>query len=212
MKQYFLYAKKWGVALLMENIMLDLGVKSTEKFLLPTEIIGNGIIIKQRSHKFDEDLWQLIDSSRDFLRPFLYWVDDTKSVADVINVTDIFLNNFNNKESFEYVILDKNTQKLVGAGGVHTVSYMHNWAEFGYYIDKTAVGNGYVTEFVNLLSAELFKRNIHRLVITCDVENKASAAVAKRCNFAFEGIMKEARLGYNEYRDQMLFAKINTYK
>ena len=65
---------------------------------------------------------------------------------------------------------------------------------------------------MNLHEVEKLLRNIHRLVITCDVENKASAAVAKRCNFAFEGIMKESRLGYNEYRDQMLFAKINTYK
>ena len=192
--------------------MLDLGTKPLEKFLLPTEIIGERIIIKQRTHEYDEELWQLIDSSRNFLRPFLYWVDDTKSVEDVKFITDLFMNNFSNKNSFEYVFLDKNTNKLVGAGGIHTVCHLHNYAEFGYYIDETATGNGYVTEFVNLLSEELFKRKIHRLIITCDVENKASEMVARRCGFSFEGIMKGARLGYGEYRDQMLFGKINEYK
>ena len=192
--------------------MLNLGIKPLEKFMLPTEIVGNRIIIKQRTHEFDEQLWQLIDSSREFLRPFLYWVDDTKSIEDVKKVTDIFLNNFNEKNSFEYVFLDKETKKLVGAGGIHTVCYMHNWAEFGYYIDKTATGNGYVTEFVNLLSDALFKAGIHRLIITCDTMNKASEAVAIRCGFNLEGVMKESRLGYNEYRDNFLYAKINQHK
>lgn len=189
--------------------MTDYKLKKLDRFSLPTEIEGERIIIKQRTHEYDEELWKLIDGSRDFLRPYLFWVDDTKSVDDVRNVTDRFMKNFAEQSSFEYVFLDKITGKLVGAGGVHTVCYMHHYAEFGYYLDKDATGHGYVTEFVQLLSKELFSRGIHRLIIGCDVDNHASAAVAERCGFMLEGIMKEARLAYGEYRDNKLYAKIN---
>lgn len=189
--------------------MLDIGLKKFEKFSLPSEILGEKIIIKQRTHEYDEDLWHLIDSSRAFLRPYLFWVDDTRSVEDVRGVTDIFMRNFTNQDSFEFVFLDKQSKKLVGAGGVHTVSYMHRFAEFGYYLDQAAIGRGYVTEVVSLLERELFQRGIHRLIITCDVENTASAAVAERCGFALEGKMLGARYAYGEFRDELLYAKLN---
>ena len=189
--------------------MIDLGNKKLEKFSLPEKIVGEKVILQQRTHDFDEELWSLIDGSREFLREYLFWVDDTRSLDDVKNVTDIFLDNWKKQDSFEYVYLDKNTRKLVGAGGIHTVSYLHHFAEYGYYLGKDKVGHGYITEVVRLLEKELFQRGIHRLIITCDVNNKASAAVAKRCGFELEGTMREARYAYGTYRDELLFAKLN---
>lgn len=192
--------------------MLDLGNKKLEKFSLPEEIIGEKVILVPRSHQYDEDLFRLIDSSREFLRKYLFWVDDTKSVDDVKTVTDIFADNWKKQDSFEYVFLDKQTRQLVGAGGIHTISYMHHYAEYGYYLDEKAVGNGYITEVVRLLERELFSRGIHRLIITCDVDNEASASVARRCGFQLEGTLREARFAYGSYRSELLFAKLNEGK
>lgn len=63
-----------------------------------------------------------------------------------------------------------------------------------------------------MLERELFERGIHRLEIVCDVNNLASAAVAKRCGFELEGMMREARYAYGQYRDELLFAKVNKGK
>jgi len=192
--------------------MLDLGLKELNKFSLPEEITGQKVIIKRRVHQYDEELFNLIDHSRDFLREFLFWIDDTQSSDNVKNVTDIFNQNWDEQKSFEYVFLDSQTGKMVGAGGIHTISYMHHWAEFGYYLDKDAVGHGYITEVVNLLTNALFEKGIHRVVIECDKQNTASANVAKRCGFEYEGCQKQARLAYGEYRDELLYAKINQQK
>ena len=89
------------------------------------------------------------------------------------------------------------------------ISYDNHNAEFGYYLDKNATGHGYITDFVRVVGKELFDRGIHRLVIRCDVNNTPSAAVAERCGFTLEGIMKDAALAYGEYRDHKLYAKIN---
>lgn len=189
--------------------MADLKNMKLEKFNLPGELIGQKVILRPRTHQYDEALFQLIDSSRAFLREFLFWVDETRSVEDVCKITNIFQENWKNQKSFEYVFLDKKSGRLVGAGGIHTLSYDHHYAEFGYYLNQNAVGNGYVTEAVQLLEQQLFKRGIHRLEIECDVNNQASAAVAQRCGFTEEGILRGVRFAYGSYRDLRMFAKLS---
>ncbi len=180
-----------------------------EKFSLPETIIGERVILTKRNHPHDEDLFNLIDGSREFLRRFLFWVDGTESVENVKFITNLFLNNFDEQKSFEYVVLDKETQKLVGAGGIHTICHKNRMAEYGYYLDKNATGHGYITEMVSLLEKELFENGIHRIVIKCDPDNIASAKVAERSGFILEGRLKEAVYAYGEYRDDLVYAKIN---
>ncbi len=114
-------------------------------------------VFLRRRHEHDEELLDLILRSKDFLREFLFWVDDTKTLQDVAVVTDVFSKNWENQDSFEYVFMDKKTKKMVGAGGIHTVSYMNHWAEYGYYLDKKATGHGYASDFVKALEKELLK-------------------------------------------------------
>lgn len=189
--------------------MLDLGLKRFDRFSLPETITGQQVVLTRRTHAHDSELFALIDRSRAFLRPFLFWIDDTKTTADVIAVTDIFSRNWDNQDAFEYVFSDAKTHRLVGAGGIHTVSYMNKTAEFGYYLDKDAVGNGYAGEAVALLEKALFQKGIHRLIIQCDADNVASARVAERNGFVLEGRLKDAKYAYGGYRDELVYAKIN---
>lgn len=190
--------------------MLDLGLKEFKKFKLPEKIEGERVVLERRAHKHDEDLFRLIDENRNFLREYLFWVDDTKKLKDVATVTDIFSKNWDEKNSFEYVFLDKESGKLVGAGGIHTVSYMNRMAEYGYYLDRSQKGKGYITEAVQLLEKELFARGIHRLVIECDEKNSSSAAIAERCGFKCEGILRDAKFAYGEYRNEKVYSKLST--
>lgn len=189
--------------------MLDLGLKPFEKFSLPETITGQRVVLCRRTHAHDAELFNLIDHSRAFLRRFLFWIDDTKTITDVITVTDIFSKNWDKKDAFEYVFLDKQAHKIVGAGGIHTISYMNKTAEFGYYLDEKAVGNGYASEAVSLLEEALFQKGIHRLVIQCDSDNAASKRVAERNDFVLEGCLKQAKYAYGGYRDQLIYAKLN---
>ena len=190
--------------------MLDLGLEKYEKFSMPEEISGEKIVVRRRVHAHDDELFALIDRSREHLRRFLFWTDGTRSVEDVRVVTDIFSANWDALASFEFVFFDKASGRMVGAGGVHTISHMNRMAEFGYYLDKDACGRGYATEFVRLLERELFARGIHRCVIECDADNAASAAVAKRLGYAFEGRLRDAKLAYGVYRDELVFSKLST--
>lgn len=188
--------------------MLDLGLEKYGKFSLPEEIVGEKIVARRRAHEHDEELFRLIDRSRAHLRKYLFWTDGTKTLADVRVVTDIFSKNWDEQNSFEFVFFEKISEKMVGAGGVHTISHMNRTAEFGYYLDETACGNGYATEFVRLLERELFPRGIHRCIIECDAENAASASVARRLGYVFEGKLRDAKFAYGAYRDELVFSKL----
>lgn len=188
--------------------MLDLGLEKYKKFSLPEEIVGEKIVARRRTHAHDAELFRLVDRSREHLRPFLFWIDGTKTENDVRVVTDIFSANWDAQNSFEFVFFEKSSGRMVGAGGVHTISHMNRTAEFGYYLDKTACGNGFATEFVHLLEKELFAHGIHRCIIECDAENTASKAVAERCGYTFEGRLRDAKFAYGAFRDELVFSKL----
>lgn len=177
-------------------------------FELPITIENENIVVTRREHEHDDALWNLIDVSRKFLRPWLSWVDRTKSIDDVIPITDLFLKNWENHDGFEYVVIDKKTKELVAAGGINVLDYRNHSAEFGYYRKENACAKGYVTQFVQLLEAELKKRNVHRVVINADVENIPSQNVAIRCGYKREGISKDAIFDGEKYKDKVSFAKI----
>lgn len=190
--------------------MLDLGLEEYKKFSLPEEIIGEKIIVRRRTHAHDEELFAMIDRSREHLRPFLFWIDGTKTVGDVSVVTDIFSKNWDDQNSFEFVFFSKTSGKMVGAGGVHTISHMNRMAEFGYYLDHEACGNGYASEFVALLEKALFANGIHRCVIECDADNAASANIARRLGYTLEGTLRDVKFAYGSYRDGLIFSKLAT--
>ena len=61
------------------------------KFAMPEKIVGQRVVLVPRNHQYDAQIWELIDGSRAFLRPYLFWVDDTKSIADVSKISEMFL-------------------------------------------------------------------------------------------------------------------------
>ena len=178
-----------------------------DTFRMPEEISGEKIIIKRRSHKYDEELFNLITDSADVLRKIWSWVDFYKSIEDMRTTTEKFSKSWDNGTSFEYIIIDKPTNKIVGAGGVVSIDSENKSADLGYLLHKDATGNGYVTEFVQLLEKELFKQGIHRITIRCQEDNRPSANVARRCGYKLEGILHDARYMDGEYRNIMLWAK-----
>ncbi len=190
--------------------MLDLGLKDFGKIMLPDELIGERVIVKRRDHSHDEALWQLIDQSRDFLGKYLFWVADTQSLNDVAVVTDIFDANWQAGKGFECVFIDKESGAIVGAGGIHTVDNMNHWAEWGYYLDHQACGKGYISDVIQTVEQALFAQGIHRIVISCDTDNTASANVARRCGYQQEGILRECKWAHNRWHDNYIFAKINS--
>lgn len=182
-----------------------------DTFFMP-EIVETGLIrLERRRHCYDKALSQLIEHSRDHLRKFLFWVDHIQSLEDTIKATDKFLADWDCKEVFDYLVFDK-ADNLVGAGGLHDISYEHQSADFGYLLDVDQTGKGYASDLVKTIEKLAFDGGFHRLQIVVDVLNLSSQKVAKRCGYDYEGTKKDCSLVYDGYRSNMIFAKINSEK
>jgi ribosomal-protein-alanine N-acetyltransferase len=80
--------------------------------------------------------------------------------------------------------------------------------ELGYKIfDRAQWGQGLMTEATTLVVDYLFAtKQINRLEIRCDVENRASARVAEKLGFTHEGVSRQAVFANGAHHDMDVYA------
>jgi RimJ/RimL family protein N-acetyltransferase len=75
--------------------------------------------------------------------------------------------------------------------------------------DPAARGLGYGTAALRLLVEHLFANHpINRLEWSCDVRNRASAAVAIKCGFAPEGVVRGLVFQMGDYHDTEIYGLV----
>lgn len=178
-------------------------------FTLPEIIVSDKVKAIKVNPEMCNALFEAIDSSREHLREFLFWVDDIKTPADEAKAIEHFIKTWEDKEDFMYVLFDKDNH-VVGTVDVFEISYSNHIACFGYWLKPTEVGKGYISSILPPMEKILFQSGMHRLVIECEVVNKPSEAVAVRNGYNFEGIAKGKIFGYGTYRDAKVYAKVKT--
>jgi RimJ/RimL family protein N-acetyltransferase len=103
----------------------------------------------------------------------------------------------------------KGTNTIVVSSGIHPKWEVPSF-EIGYWCRLSYQGQGYVTEAVNAI-AEFALNQLHakRVMIRCDSDNFASAKVAQRAGFEFEGTLRhDGRKPSGELRSTMVFSRI----
>ena len=152
-----------------------------------------------------------INGSLDDLRPWMPWaaspveVDATEArlraaVAKWITREDLLLH-----------IYLKGTSTFVVGSGLHRIDWHARKFEIGYWCRTGHTGNGYVTEATNTITAFAFEHlQANRVEIRCDTRNEKSVAVAKRCGFLQEAILRHDSLGVDgDLRSTFVFSKIS---
>ena len=180
-----------------------------DKFDLPECINTDRLILLRRNHDYDEDMLQILNANRNFLRRYLFWVDKNKTLEDVINSTDMFDKKWIEHDEQALLILDKQSKELLGCIGSHAIDFFNREAELGYWLREDKTGYGYMTEAVKAVEEKLFAGGMRRLVICCDKDNIASSSVAKRNGYQLEAVRKERLFTYGEFHDEEVYVKFN---
>lgn len=131
-----------------------------------------------------DGLFHAIDISRERLREFLFWVDNVQKVEDERKTLTDFAEGWEKGEIFAYVLYNTD-EKIVGTIDVHNISYGNHFAELGYWLKDGETGKGYISEILPHIEKTFFSAGLHRLVIECETDNIASAAVAERNRLCF---------------------------
>jgi RimJ/RimL family protein N-acetyltransferase len=84
--------------------------------------------------------------------------------------------------------------------------------EIGYVLGRAHWGRGYMTEAVSALAeCLLLRRQVFRVWAVCDIENRASARVLEKADFAREGILRRWMSHPNlssEPRDCFIYGRV----
>jgi RimJ/RimL family protein N-acetyltransferase len=92
---------------------------------------------------------------------------------------------------FAFLIVERNTNRLVGSMGLNRVDVIGRWANLGYWLRSDVAGRGYATEAARAISRfGLDVLGLQRIEVFADVENCASRRVAEKIGGKFEGIAR----------------------
>ncbi|NRD76641.1 GNAT family N-acetyltransferase [Bacillus sp. BRMEA1] len=164
------------------------------------------IELLQQHHK--EELYELIETNREYLRKWLLWVDKRKSAKDFEPIIPIWLRNFADNNGFDAGI--RYNGKLVGMIGLHYIEWKNSSTSIGYFLSEKVQGQGIITRSVSSLLNYLFDTlNINRVEIQCALNNHKSIAIPERLGFFKEGIKRDGQWLYDHYEDLVTYSLLS---
>lgn len=154
---------------------------------------------------FAEELFHLIDRSREHLRRWLAWVDGVESPEDTRQYLSGAVEQALGGLGCNYVIISGGL--AAGMAGFHPVDRRNRNAEVGYWLGSGFTGMGLATSAVKELLREGFhEMGLNRIEIRCASGNLASIAVARRAGLVYEGTLREEELLYGAYVDHDVYS------
>ncbi|MBJ8075282.1 GNAT family N-acetyltransferase [Bacillus cereus group sp. N12] len=166
--------------------------------------IDENITLKKLELKDAKELFELIYSSRNYLREWLPWVDTNQTVEDSEEYIKSTLQQYAENSGLRAGIYYKGN--LVGEIGYYGINPLHKCASIGYWLGKEFQGKGLVTKACKVLLEYAFRElNLNRIEIRVASENYKSKAIAKRLGFTYEGCIRQNMWLYDHYVDHIVF-------
>jgi len=136
-----------------------------------------------------EALFRLTDLNRLYLRPWLTWVDGTKTVEDTRSFIRRGLEQFARGGGLQAGLWFRG--EIVGCIGLIEIHPELRRTEIGYWLSESLQGRGIVTRACRRLCSYAFDElGLHRVVIRCAPENLKSRAIPERLGFKQEGTLR----------------------
>lgn len=156
-----------------------------------------------------EQLFGIIDRSRDSLREWLPWLDYNKTVEDSRKFIAGTLKKYSENNGFEAGIWYQG--ELAGVIGLHGINWTNRSTSIGYWLGKDFEGKGLMTQSCQAVIDFCFNElNLNRIEIRAAVENHKSKAIPERLGFVKEGRIRQAEWLYDKFVDHEVFGRIKT--
>lgn len=114
-----------------------------------------------------------------------------RSVADTENVVNMWVAQYNDTSTYNWVIVLKELGEPIGSINVCRIYENIDSAEIGYCIGKPWWGRGIMTEAFSAIIPYLFEVGFNRLDAAHAVKNPASGRVMQKCGLKYEGTFRQ---------------------
>jgi RimJ/RimL family protein N-acetyltransferase len=175
---------------------------------LPAELVGERVLLRPWREADAQALWEAVDSSRASLGEWLPWVPEYQTPEDALPTIRRMQSQWLTRENLVVGIFDKTSGEALGGSGLHRIDWSLRLFEIGYWLRDSAVGHGYVTEAVQLLTQFAFQDlQANRVQIRMDPRNTRSRAIPVRLHYVYEGCLRRCIPDVNgDPRDSDVFA------
>ena len=154
-----------------------------------------------------DEVFDVIDKTRGNLRPWLPWVDGSKSPYDTKQSIERWRKSFKDKR--EVVLGIFFGGNYIGNMGLHDINRNNNSAEIGYWLAEDYQGMGIMTDCVRALTDYGFNGlDLNRIFICCASDNKKSRAIPERLGFVHEAVLQDGICLYGVYHDVLIFGVV----
>ncbi|TQS76392.1 GNAT family N-acetyltransferase [Ornithinibacillus gellani] len=154
-----------------------------------------------------ENLFKVTDASREYLREWLPWLDDTVTVEDSRQFIEHALTMYNNRAGFSAGIFYRD--QLVGMAGYNSIDWRNGVGYIGYWLGADFQGHGIMTRVASALTDYGFQElKLNRVDIRAAVDNHKSRAIPKRLGYQEEGHIRQAEFLYNHYVDHVIYGML----
>jgi ribosomal-protein-serine acetyltransferase len=175
---------------------------------IPAELIGERVMLRQFRPGDGAQFWEAIDESRQHLLPWMPIADAHQSPLESEAYVRRMYADWFLRVDMMFGIWELSTGRYLGLTGLLGRNWEVPSFEISYWLRKSAVGHGYMTEAVGLLTSMAFETlNANRVHITAASGNHKSAAIPQRLGFVHEATQRNVgRRSTGELVDMLVFA------
>lgn len=150
-------------------------------------------------------LFALTDCNRRFLREWLPWLDQVRTVDDTRHFIESAESMAASNSAPTFAII--HAGDLCGVTGFHSINKPHCTGSIGYWLGQDHTGQGIATTAVRqLITIGFTDCDLNRIEIRCAVNNRQSRALPERLGFIHEGTLRQSERLYGRFVDQALYS------
>ena len=167
-------------------------------------VVDDEVVLKLLDIRDANQLFELANSGRTYLREWLPWVDGTKSAEDTKSFVEMTKKQFASNNGFQAGIWSKGN--IAGVIGFHGMNWTNRSTSIGYWLGERYQGNGIMTKSCKAFVEYAFRKlDLNRVEIRCAEKNLSSRAIPERLGFVNEGTIREAEWLYDHFVNHVVY-------
>jgi ribosomal-protein-serine acetyltransferase len=171
--------------------------------------VDDTLLLDMLDEQYAVATFELINANRQYLREWLPWVDNMRSIENFENYIRLTKKQFDKGTDYGFVILYNGD--VVGRIGLHYIDHQNSMAALGYWLAAAFTGKGIITKAcTTLISFAFTQLHLNRIELKCATQNIKSKAIAERIGFKQEGILRQAEFVNNRFVDLYIFSLLKT--
>ena len=153
-----------------------------------------------------DEFYNLTINSKSYLKKWLGWLDNIKSVEDTTANIKVRLKGMVENGGYpkSFAIIYKG--KIAGTIGFNEIIKSNRVGVIGYWLGEAFQGKGIMIRALKAVIDYGFKElGLNRIEISASVENKKSRALPEKLGFTKEGKIRQAEWLYDHFVDHVIY-------